>query len=381
MGSRCFVPLMKTTRRWVLLATTLAWVAWGILVSESAGTESAAAEIISEVIAIKYEKAEDIADVLTYLSSGGGANKDSVQRLMQRASILNRPNLGPMKLLTDARSNLLQISATRSDMETIKNIVSKLDAVLPQILIEGAVLTVRLPDTKDAGRQDPARQPPAPADHFLASAVLWFTNMVPASTVNAIVSRQDGFGYMAGLGDGFHSTVTALGSDYRVNILQKPRILTSSGLSATMSLAKVYFPRNYSCSTYPGPVIPSSWIEQLGEIEVTPSVRSDGLIGMEIQASANQVIKKIHITDVRDVPNTNSTRSRASAAVRNGDILMIGGAIISRKQRPSGIPVLKHIPLLGSLFRGACAGQVRDEIIVLFRPTLLPSPTAERVSH
>lgn len=367
-GESCTLPtpnVMKPILS-ILLFAICALVLRHVNASESTKSTISEAEVVSEVIAIKYAKASSIADALDNLGSRDGGVQFSIQRL-----------------IADERSNSLLISTTRSGLEAIKRIVSKLDVMLPQILIEGAILKVQLPDTRSAAGRHSGRQSHAPVDRFLASGALWFTNLIliPVSTTNGVASQQDGFSYLAELGKGFDPMVAALGSDRRVTILQKPRIQTSSGVSATIWLSEVHFPRNYSCSTYPGPPIPQFWIEQWGEIEVTPSIRPDGLIVMEIQASANKVIEKTHIAGVGDVPNTSSTRSRASAAVRDGDILMIGGATIPRKQRLSGIPALKHIPVLGSLFRGASAVQFRSEIIVQLRPTLLRGPTVERPSH
>jgi general secretion pathway protein D len=40
----------------------------------------------------------------------------------------------------------------------------------------------------------------------------------------------------------------------------------------------------------------------------------------------------------------------------------------------SGVPYLKDIPLLGPLFRSNSRSEVRNELIVLIRPTVLPTP-------
>ena len=40
----------------------------------------------------------------------------------------------------------------------------------------------------------------------------------------------------------------------------------------------------------------------------------------------------------------------------------------------SGVPILKDIPILGALFRSASKSHDRTELIVLIRPTVLPTP-------
>ena len=51
---------------------------------------------------------------------------------------------GQTKIIADQRSNSLLIFATRQDMERIKNIISKLDVLLSQVLIESVIMEVSL---------------------------------------------------------------------------------------------------------------------------------------------------------------------------------------------------------------------------------------------
>jgi type II secretory pathway component GspD/PulD (secretin) len=54
---------------------------------------------------------------------------------------------------------------------------------------------------------------------------------------------------------------------------------------------------------------------------------------------------------------------------------MLGGIIETTKENnSSGVPVLKDVPLLGYLFRSSRDKEIRNELIVLIRPTVLPTP-------
>jgi general secretion pathway protein D len=58
---------------------------------------------------------------------------------------------------------------------------------------------------------------------------------------------------------------------------------------------------------------------------------------------------------------------------------MLGGLIETDKNsNNSGIPLLKDIPLLGYLFRSSSKDETRSELIVLLRPTVLPTPEGGR---
>ena len=62
-------------------------------------------------------------------------------------------------------------------------------------------------------------------------------------------------------------------------------------------------------------------------------------------------------------------------AVRDHETIILGGLIETDKTDSySGVPVLMDIPLLGSLFKSTTKTEDHTELIVLIRPTVLPTP-------
>ena len=62
-------------------------------------------------------------------------------------------------------------------------------------------------------------------------------------------------------------------------------------------------------------------------------------------------------------------------SVRDHDTIIMGGLIKTTKSKGhSGVPFLMDVPLLGYLFRSSTASETRAELIVLIRPTVLPTP-------
>jgi general secretion pathway protein D len=102
--------------------------------------------------------------------SSGNSFSQRLQSLIQRASSGGGSDqiqlLGPTKIIADERSNSLLVFATRQDMDTITNIVAKLDVLLPQVLIESVIMDVSLNSGWNFGvsaSQNPKvfNQPPA----------------------------------------------------------------------------------------------------------------------------------------------------------------------------------------------------------------------------
>ncbi len=83
----------------------------------------------------------------------------------------------------------------------------------------------------------------------------------------------------------------------------------------------------------------------------------------------------MNIENVGDVPITSSKTAQAKVSVRDHDTIILGGLIDTEKNNSaSGVPLLMDIPLLGNLFRSSQQSDTRNELIVLIRPTVLPTP-------
>ena len=201
-------------------------------------------------------------------------------------------------------------------------------------------------------------------------------------TTKPKASHHAGFAYLARVGSDLDALVLALANDSRVRILQRPRIQTSDGEPATIFVgeSRPYPTSSYYSASASGP----SSVQQLQvgiTLEVTPYVKPDGSVEMGIHQRLDQLAGTVTIANVGDVPITTSSEAQASLAVRDRETLLLGGWIQALKdQTHSGVPLLKDIPLLGPLFRTSSARTPRHELIVLIRPTVLPSQEATALS-
>jgi general secretion pathway protein D len=393
-------------------------------------------EFVSEVIPIKYAKASDIAAALNSLSSGGGGAtmggggatgtrgtrttgmnrtgttggypgqampgmgvqpgaatttptgapgssfSSRLQNIISRASASGEIQvLGQTKIISDERTNSLLIYAGKEDMKTIKEIVAKLDIVLAQVLIEAAIISVTLTDSRDLGVSYLEQQPHG-GNYFKGLGAINNGNtlsqspLVSAAT-NAASSLPSGFSYLASFGQDLDVSLTAAAGNSRAKILQRPRIQTSHNEPASLFVGES---RPYPTSSYygGGGYGGYSSIQQLQigvTIEVTPLINPDGLVVMDIHTKIDSFEGNVTIQNVGDVPITSSKEAQAKISVRDHDTIILGGLIETDKNNnASGVPLLMDIPLLGYLFRSSHADESRSELIVLIRPTVLPTP-------
>ena len=398
---------------------------------------SVPSEYISEVIPIKYAMASDIAAALNSLSAGGGTTSvgargtpartpaaglqrpgtmglpgqpgvvqpgaqpgqpnpsatftERLQQIVRRASAVASGEiqiLGQTKIIADERANALLVYATKEDMAMIKDIISKLDVILPQVLIETTILDVSLNNKWNLGLSGLQTTRQIGGNNILgagginASRVFNFAGTGTNLTADLLGS---GLRYFTRIDDSFYLTLEAAASDGTARVIQKPRILTSHAKPATFFVGETV---PYITSTYYGGwgTGPAASYQQLRvgiQLSVTPFINADGLVLMQIDQAIDELGDEVEIAGGGKVPKTRSRTLSAEVAVRNGESILLGGYIRSAgAESHAGVPVLKDVPLLGYLFRSNNRSRDRSELMVLMRPTVLVDPEeAARLSY
>jgi len=309
---------------------------------------------------------------------------DRLQQIMRRASVTGDIQvIGSTKIIADERTNSLLIFASREDMKVIKEIISKLDVVLAQVLIEAVIIEVNLGDDKALGIS--YLQHPQKSGNFTGVGAInnkTFSQISDyvvgtSGTNGSSGSMPSGLSYLGSFGQDLDVSLTAVASDNRSKILQRPYIQTSHAVPATLFVGES---RPYPMGSYYGGGSYGSYSSiqqiQIGvTLEVTPLINPDGLVVMDIHQKIESANGSVNIANVGDVPVTSQKDAVAKVAVRDRDTIMLGGLIeTSKSKTASGVPYLKDIPVLGYLFRSSTSKEIRNEMIVLIRPTVLPTP-------
>ena len=287
------------------------------------------------------------------------------------------------QIIADERTNSLLIFASRTDMETIKKIISQLDVVLAQVLIETVIIEYTLgPDTRNVGFsyvQSPRNLAGNIAGEGAGGAGQFLNRGFTAISggTNSSGGLTGGFNYLLSFGQDLDVTVSAIEASSKGKVLQRPRIQTSHAVPAQIFVGES---RPYPQGSYygGGSFGGYSTIQQLQigvTLEVTPLINPDGLVVMDIHQTIENYAGFTDITGVGQVPITTRKEASAKVAVRDRDTIMLGGLIETDKSKShSGVPFLMDIPLLGYLFRSTSTSDTRKELIVLIRPSVLPTP-------
>ncbi len=296
--------------------------------------------------------------------------------------------IGQAKIIADERSNALLVFADRNDLPMITNIISKLDVVLPQVLIEALILEVNIGSGQQLGvsmsqnQQNNGKLSTVGASQngsFIDPKTIAGSFLGGGGTNSGGGSAPSGFSYFGSYGKDFDFAVTAAANDSRINVLSRPRIQTSTAQSATIFVGeqRPFITGSYF-SDFSGAGSRSQYsLQDIGiSLTVQPIVNQEGLVTMTIAQDISQVGGTTKI-DNNDVPITIHRTANSYVSVHDRDTIILGGFISTTKSKSTaGVPLLKDIPGLGMLFRSSSETINRVELIVLIRPTVLPTPEA-----
>jgi general secretion pathway protein D len=317
-------------------------------------------------------------------AAGGSSFTQRLQNIINKASSSGEIQvLGQTKIIADERTNSLLVYASREDMKTIKDIVAKLDVVLAQVLIEAVIVEVTLDNNSSLGVNFLEQTPHGIGNYYSGRGAI-INNNTPTLTpqsfdviTNAGGGLVNGFNYLARFGGDLSMTLSALAAGTHAKVLQRPRIQTSHAVPASLFVGQS---RPYPTGSYYGGGAYGGYssIQQLQigvSMDVTPLINPDGLVVMDIHEKIDNVTGSVNIANVGDVPITSEKEAQAKVAVKDKDTIILGGLIETDKSDSnSGVPFFKDIPLIGFLFRSSTKDETRSELIVLIRPTVLPTP-------
>ena len=311
-------------------------------------------------------------------TAGAPSFQQRLQQIVNRAAGTSEIQLlADARIVPDERSNSLIVFANKQDMQMITNIVSKVDVLLAQVLVEGVVLSVSLNDHYELGvswLQNPVNLGNnSRGAGGINNGQGFLTNITSLAS-----SLPSGFSYFANLGKNFDVSLAALATDAHTRVLQRPRLQTSHAVpgffftGSTVPYVTGFYDYGYGTG-----VSSRSTVEQVQvgvTLQVTPFITPDGLVVMDIDQDISSLENFVKI-DNNDVPTTSSRHATSTLSVRDGETIMLGGYIEdNRNNKKSGVPILKDIPLFGALFRSKSRDNDRKELILLMHVTILKNP-------
>ena len=215
------------------------------------------------------------------------------------------------------------------------------------------------------------------------------------SLTSAITSGITAPGTLFGLAfqtSNFAALLSFLETQGAVDVLSSPRIATLSNQKAVLKVGTdEFFVTNVTTTTtstgttsQASPTITLQPFFSGIALDVTPQIDGENNIILHVHPSVSQVVDRTKSIDLGTLGNfrlplASSTVNETDSIVRvqDGNIVAIGGLMQTRSTNDrSQVPGLGDVPGLGHLFRNTARTQVKSELVILIKPTLIRSESS-----
>jgi len=326
-----------------------------------------------DVIYLKYAKAADISAILSSISSSFIADADGKKTVITHHE----------------KTNSLIISSAEANLDTIKNIISKLDIRRAQVLVEAIIVELSETAAKNLGFEtiyngSNSDSVPIGVTRFggagpdLLSIVGAASNdqdvNLNTSAISSLLNTQGlvtGFGDLSDGGDKFIGIINAIAQDTNSNILSTPSILAMDNETANLVIGQeIPITTGESLGTSNANPFRTTSRQEVGiKLEVTPQINEGSSVILNIKQEVSGVAGVI--TSGIDLI-TNKRVIETKVLVDNGQIIVLGGLIDEDTQETvSKVPILGSIPILGKLFQSSSSTVVKKNLMVFLRPTII----------
>jgi len=283
-----------------------------------------------------------------------------------------------IRIIANRRNNALLIYATPSEYRVIEGMLRKIDITPLQVLIEATIAEVTLNDQLNYGTQfflggkfAGILTTAGPAQTTTA------TGAVPGNTPTTVtvggipVTMGSNFpGFV--LANGVREVLNALSAVTQVKVLSSPHLMVLDNEPARLQVGQqVPILTGTATSTLStgAPIVNSIDYHSTGVImQVTPHINSGGLVTLDIAQEVSDVAAPAANTAIGS-PTFDDRLVRTRVAVQDGQTVALAGLIRDNAQEGnSGIPYLKDVPVLGTLFSSQTGTRARTELLVLLTP-------------
>jgi len=324
-----------------------------------------------------------------------------------------RASLQPMlsengTIEADVRANALIVTDAPTVVNSVSEVVQRLDTPTPQVVIEAKVIETVLNKneklgidwTVTASARAAARPVTFPFDNTSGEIIgANFARHMPrgqteaesttTSTATGATSTEtatdfpsasafpfvgtDLFTFGTLSFNQFQAVLQALRARTKTTILANPRVTTLDNQEARIVVGTTVpvptFERNENTGEFD---ITGYQDRQTGIVlTVTPHIGSDNVVRMDIHPQVSSIIN--FVGDPRaQVPVTSTREADTQVSIRDGETVVIGGLIDEKEVRiKRSVPFFGDVPLLGNLFRYHDTTREKTDLLIFITAHVL----------
>lgn len=330
-------------------------------------------DLITEIIQINNAKAPEIAEVLSSTKNAADDNRRNQSTGISQHGMLT----------VDPNQNLLIVRDTPEQMKIVRELISRLDKPLRQVVIKAQIVATTDNFTRELGVKwgigghhkggwnNNTR--PSSGEDGSGGFGDWYPAQGSGKSVwgGGVFNGSMGSFGMSILRKNFNASLelTAMQSDGKGEVLSSPTLMTTDRQEAYINQgSQVPYQSGSANEGYT-----TEFVEALMELKVTPSITPDDNIIMDIQIKKDDAgIPAVSKDGVVIPPAIEKKEIKTQAIVRDGETVVLGGIYtVTSNDTVTKVPFLGDLPFVGNLFKNKSTLNNKAEMVIFLTPNIV----------
>ena len=262
------------------------------------------------------------------------------------------------QIQADPRTNTLIITDIDENIQRMKALIRNLDVQIPQVLIEGKIIEANETFSRQFGLAIQGSNLNATIKSFSMN-----NSSGGSQQLNLDLSQ------IVGLNAGTLGAIFDMLENQQVlKVLSSPRIVTLNNMGASIQQS-TQIPIPKAESSGGGVTASTEYKDITFSLNVTPQVTSGESIILQISIQRQS---QGAATGEGGAPIVSGRSANTNIMVNDGDTAVIGGIYETSSSNTSGgVPILRSIPLIGSLFKTNLRETSKTELLIFLTPRVL----------
>lgn len=341
------------------------------------------ADFVMEIVFLKNASSMNIESILKNLINNTmktqSSNKlkmtpykkgNNKERINSNSNLFsNDSNLKDFFITKDETLNAIILKGKKSNVESIKNIIERLDIPKKQVYVKATVIEVQDNNTDTIGIRyglDGFNL----TDNGLITLGSTLTGQSIATQIFSELGDTSSYSNSKGMALGF--SLDFLKKNGALEILSEPSILCVNNKESNVKVVETIPVLTSTTVQGVGGSVSSSYTrEDIGiSLKVKPQLSNDKKVTLEVEAILEGVVSEgIEV----GTPTTTKREVQTTAILKDGESVILGGLIRNDQYlNISKIPILGDIPLIGEwLFTSTSQQNKKTSLIIILTPYII----------
>lgn len=287
-------------------------------------------------------------------------------------------------VMVTPQAGLVTVRALPKEIRSIKAFLDVSEEIIQrQVILEARIIEVALDDGYQQGIN---------WGQILAnsgSTDFQFSN-TSGSLGNSISAALGNITSLSFINKDFSGVLSLLSTQGNVQVLSSPRVTAINNQKAVIKVGDdEYFVTDVSSqstiSSSTTSVVPNIELTPFFSgiaLDVTPQIDADGMVLLHVHPSVIETQEQEKVVTLNQeqfvlpLAQSNIRESDTVIRAKSGEIVVIGGlmqSIVSESE--SKTPLLGDIPVLGNLFKNKRNSEIKKELVILIKPTVVDKDT------